>query len=77
MEVMAKKKSETEASTESQDGTLVQAAKAIGEAVGKIATAVGVRKSAKPRVPKLEKSKKARIPRKQKKKARKALQKSD
>ena len=73
---MAKKKEATEASPESQDGALVKAAKAVGEAAGKIATAAGAAKPAKPRVPKLEKKNKARLPRKEKKAARKPPRKS-
>lgn len=73
---MAKKKEVKEESPEPQDGALIKAAKAIGEAAGKVATAVGVLKPAKKRIPKFEKKKKARIPRKQKKAARKASQKS-
>jgi hypothetical protein len=73
---MAKKKQAAEESPE-QDGVLVKAAKAIGEAAGKIAAAVGVTKPAKPRAPKLklEKKNKHRLPRKQKKAAKKASQK--
>jgi hypothetical protein len=73
---MAKKKEAKEESPESQDGALIKAAKAIGEAAGKIATAVGVPKPAKKRVPKFEKKNKARLPRKQKKAARKVSKES-
>jgi hypothetical protein len=72
---MAKKKQAAEESPE-QDGALLRAAIAIGEAAGKIATAVGVTKPAKKRAPKLEKKKKDRLPRKEKKAARKASKKS-
>ena len=65
---MARKK-ETQ---ESPDGALVTAAKTIGAAAGKIATAVGVATPAKPKVPKLVKKHKDRLPRKQKKAAKKA-----
>lgn len=64
---MAKKKTE-----EPSDGVLVTAAKAIGEAAGKIAAAVGVTGPVKPKVPKLAKKHKTRLPRKQKKAAKKA-----
>jgi hypothetical protein len=72
---MAKKKDAKEESPESQDGTLVRAAKAIGEVAGKIATAVGAPKPAKKRVAKFEKRNKARLPRKEKKAAGKVSQK--
>ena len=78
MAAMAKKKQAAAESPE-QDGALVKAAKAIGEAAGKIATAVGVTKPAKPakkRVPKLEKKEKVRLPPKKKKAAKKASKKS-
>jgi len=72
---MAKKKQETEGSSE---GALVQAAKTIGEAAGKIAAAVGVAKPepgapkvGKPKPQKLAKKNKSRFPRKQKKAAAK------
>jgi len=75
---MAKKKEETEGSSE---GALVQAAKTIGEAAGKVAAAVGVAKPepeapkpAKPKTPKLAKKNKSRLPRKQKKAAGKIMQ---
>ena len=55
MTAMAKKKE----ATEPQDGALVKAAKAVGEAAGTIAAAAGVAKPAKPRVPKLEKKNKS------------------
>lgn len=67
---MAKKKEATEGQDE---GALVQAAKTVGEAAGKIAAALGVAKPAKPKVPKLAKKNKSRLPRKQKKAARKNL----
>ncbi len=73
---MAKKKVAKEESLESQDGALVRAAKVIGDAAGKLATAVGVTEPAKRRAPKLEKKNKERLPRKQKKEARKASKKS-
>lgn len=66
---MAKKKEVTKAA---ETGALVNAAKAIGEAAGKVAAAVGVATSAKHRVPKFEKKNKGRMPRKQKKAAGKA-----
>jgi hypothetical protein len=75
MAAMAKKKQAAAESPE-QDGALVKATKAIGEAAGKIATAVGVTKPAKKRVPKLEKKEKVRLPRKEKKAAKKASKKS-
>jgi len=74
MTAMAKKKEE--ASPQSQDGALVKAAKAVGEAAGTIAAAVGVAKPAKPRVPKLEKKNKSGLPRKEKKAAKKSARKS-
>jgi len=64
---MPKKKTE-----EPPDGILVTAAKAIGEAAGKVAAAVGVTPP-KPKVPKLAKKHKTRLPRKQKKAAKKAV----
>jgi hypothetical protein len=67
---MAKKKEATEGPAE---GALVQAAKTIGEAAGKIATAVGVAKPAKPKAQKLAKKNKSRLPRRQKKAARKTI----
>ena len=67
---MAKKKD----TQESPDGLLVAAAKTIGSAAGTIATAVGVKTPAKPKVPKLVKKNKARLPRRQKKAARKVAQ---
>jgi hypothetical protein len=73
---MAKKKEATEAPAE---GVLVQAAKTLGDAAGKIATAVGVGggvgvpKPAKPKAQKLPKKNKSRLPRKEKKAARKAM----
>jgi len=77
---MAKKKESTEGPAEgapakdaSSEGALVKAAKTIGEAAGKIATAVGVAKPAKPKVPKLAKKNKPRLPRRQKKAAQKPL----
>jgi hypothetical protein len=73
---MAKKKEATEAPPESQEGALVKAAKAVGEAAGKIAAAVGVAKPVKQRVPKLEKKNKVGLPRKEKKAARKSTRKS-
>jgi len=72
MTAMAKKKE----ATEPQDGALVKAAKAVGEAAGTIAAAVGVAKPAKPRVPKLEKKNKSGLPRKEKKAAKKSSRKS-
>jgi hypothetical protein len=62
------------------EGALVKAAKTIGEAAGKIATAVGVAQPAKPKVVKLAKTKvaklakksKPRMPRRQKKAAKKS-----
>jgi hypothetical protein len=66
---MAKKKEATKAA---EDGAVVKAAKAIGEAAGKVAAAVSVATSAKHRVPKFEKKNKGRLPRKQKKVAGKA-----
>jgi hypothetical protein len=71
---MAKKKEAAGESPE-QDGVLVKAAKAIGEAAGKIATAVGVTKPAKKAPPKLAKKKKAGLPRKVKKAVKKASKK--
>ncbi|MGA7234305.1 MAG: hypothetical protein WBY44_01410 [Bryobacteraceae bacterium] len=68
---MAKKKQAAEESPE-QDGALAKVAKTIGEAAGKIATAVGVAKPAKPKAPKLGKKNKARLPRRQKKAAKKS-----
>ena len=73
---MAKKKVTKEESLKSQDGALVRAAKVIGDATGKLATAVGVTEPAKRRAPKLAKKNKERLPRKQKKEARKASKKS-
>jgi hypothetical protein len=80
---MAKKKESKEGSPEgtsvtevSPEGTLVKAAKTIGEAAGKLATAVGVAKPAKLRVPKLAKKNKPRLPRRQKKAAKKARESS-
>ena len=70
---MAKKKESAEESGQ-QDGVLVKAAKAIGEAAGKIAAAVGAPKPARKRIPKLEKKNKSRLPRKQKKAAKKTPQ---
>jgi hypothetical protein len=67
---MAKKKEAAEGQAE---GALVQAAKKIGETAGKIATAIGVAKPAKPKVQKLAKKNKSRLPRKQKKAARKNI----
>ena len=72
MTAMAKKKE----ATEPPDGALVKAAKAVGEAAGTIAAAVGVTKPAKPRVPKLKKKNKSGLPRKEKKAAKKASRKS-
>jgi hypothetical protein len=68
---MAKKKTETEGSSE---GLLVKAAKEIGAAAGKVAALAGA-KAEKPRrvrVPKLVKKNKSRLPRKQKKALRKS-----
>jgi hypothetical protein len=73
---MAKKKEAADTSPELQDGALVKAAKAVGEAAGKIAAAVGVAKPAKVRVPKLEKKNKSGLPRKEKKAAKKSARKS-
>ena len=77
---MAKKKESAEGSPEgtlatevAPEGALVKAAKTVGEAAGKIATAVGVAKPAKLRVPKLTKKNKPRLPRRQKKAAKKAI----
>jgi len=64
------------------EGALVKAAKTIGEAAGKIATAVGVAQPpkpkvvqpAKPKVAKLAKKSKSRLPRRQKKEAKKAAE---
>jgi hypothetical protein len=67
---MAKKKE----AQEQPEGALVEAAKSIGEAAGKIAVAVGVTPStppAKPKIPKLAKKNKSRLPRRQKKAAQK------
>ena len=77
---MAKKKDATDVPAEpakesSPEGALVKAAKTVGQAAGKIATAVGVAKPAnppKPKVPKLAKKNKPRLPRRQKKAAKKA-----
>ncbi len=71
---MAKKKEATDVPAKETEGTLVKAAKTIGEAAGKIATAVGIEKPAKPRkakVPQLAKKNKPRLPRRQKKAAAK------
>jgi len=67
---MAKKKE-----PEQTDSTLVEAAKAIGKAVGTVAAAVGVtadKKPAKVKIPKLAKKDKSRLPRRQKKALRKS-----
>ena len=73
---MPKKKAGTEAPAEpakESEGVLVKAAKTIGEAAAKIATAVGAAHPAeKKKVPKLAKKNKSRLPRRQKKAARKA-----
>ena len=74
---MPKKKEATDVPAEpaketGPESALVTAAKAIGEAAGKIATAVGVTKPAKPKVPKLAKKNKPRLPRRRKKAAKKA-----
>ena len=52
------------------EGALVKAAKAIGEAAGKVAAAVSVTHPAKPKAPKLAKKNKPRLPRRQKKAAK-------
>ena len=65
---MAKKKKEDE----SAEPILVTAAKTIGSAAGKIASAVGVTPPRKVKVPKLAKKNKAKLPRRQKKAAKKA-----
>jgi hypothetical protein len=64
-------------SSETSEGMLVEAAKAIGTAAGKVAAAVGITtparaKTAKPKPARLVKKNKARLPRKQKKAAKKA-----
>jgi hypothetical protein len=65
---MAKKKKE-----EAPEGMLVEAAKAVGTAAGKVAAAVGVTAPKRVKVPQLKKKNKSRLPRRQKK----ALQKAD
>jgi hypothetical protein len=63
---MAKKKQEEE----SPDTALVSAAKTIGSAAGKIASAVGVAAPTKTvKVPKLARKKKAPLPRREKKRS--------
>jgi len=51
------------------EGVLTEAAEAVGTAVGKVAAALGVKKTppAKPKIAKLAKSGKSRLPRKEKK----------
>jgi hypothetical protein len=67
---MAKKKQE-----ESSEGVLVTAAKTLGTAAGKIASAVGATTPTKSvKVPKLAKKNKSRLPRREKKKLGKAKQ---
>jgi hypothetical protein len=76
---MPKKKEATDVPAEpakkaAPESALVTAAKIVGEAAGKIATAIGVAKPTnppKPKVPKLAKKKKPRLPRRQKKAAAK------
>lgn len=68
---MAKKKTEESGQ---EDGVLRRAARAVGEAAGKIATAIGVAKPHRKRLAKLQKKNKSRLPRKQKKAAKKAGQ---
>jgi hypothetical protein len=52
---------------ESPDGVLVATAKTLGAAAGKIAAAVGITASPKPKGPKLVNKNKSRLPRRQKK----------
>lgn len=66
---MAKAKGKTEASDE---GVLVKAAKTIGTAAGKLASAAGVKPPERRKTAKLAKKNKSRLPRRQKKAARKA-----
>ena len=61
---------------EAEDSVLIDAAKTIGTAAGKIAALVGVdappRKPSAPKVPKLKKKNKSRLPRREKKALKKA-----
>jgi hypothetical protein len=66
---MAKPKGKTEGSDE---GVLVKAAKTIGTAAGKLASAAGMKPSEPRKTGKLVKKNKSRLPRRQKKAARKA-----
>jgi hypothetical protein len=59
-----------------KDGALVEAAEAVGSAVGKVAAALGVKNTPPTniKIPKLAKSGKSRLPRKEKKANKKAVE---
>lgn len=76
---MAKKEKDTPKQT-TEDSALTAAAKAIGNAVGKVAAMAGVAAPSKPKapkIPKLVKKNKSRLPRKEKKALLKATKRQE